>query len=55
MQAGQPNWVRFCAAMHFMELDKDFAIDTLRDLSNGEGMFVPVCIALLADQSVVKS
>ncbi len=49
MTDGQTPWVRFCSAMLMTESDPDRAISTLRQLSKEQGMFVPMCVALLSD------
>ena len=54
MTEGKSPWVRYCAAMLFMKHDKPQAIQALKKLSTDQGMFVPMCIALLEDLSTLR-
>lgn len=49
MTVGSRPWVRYCAAMLMMQIDRSRAISSLKQLTSEQGMFVPMCIALLAD------
>ena len=49
MGAEHKPWVRFRAAISMIKTHRSLAIKTLRDLQSGTGLFVPMCVALVAD------
>lgn len=55
MTGGRTPWVRYCAAKLMMRFDRAQAISSLKQLSGEQGMFVPMCIALVADLESARS
>ena len=49
MSAGNRPWVRYYAAIATIETHRKRAMETLRELQNGTGLFSPMCTAFLAD------
>jgi hypothetical protein len=55
MTLGRTPWVRYCSVMLFMKSNREQALQSLRLLSCEQGMFVPICIALIADLEASQS
>ena len=55
MTLGRTPWVRYCSVMLFMKTNREKALKSLRLLSREQGMFVPICVALIADLEASQS
>lgn len=55
MTEGRTPWVRYCAAMLMMQFDRVQAVASLKQLSGEQGMFVPMCVALISDLESARS
>ena len=49
MNVGNRPWVRYHAAVGMVKTHRHQAINTLRQLKSETGLFVPLCVALVAD------